>query len=299
VAQARILDAGQEIVNVLYEDAGVEVNWDEVFVAGSSKRGRTVRMLSGIDERVVGLLNAASQTVATREFNTLQSGLWEEGFSPTLAELMTGPFAEELEKAISLPRWNRDIVRNTTYVFAAGTNDPLFPLASTITFQDGLPDNARFLLVPDYGHGIGTVDHAAAFRSMIGERLAGWAWPQVTAEWTDAGVRARVADGSGAVLSDSPTVELWCTVEVDAGATINLCGGGRLEASPNSTDLRLAGWSKVDMVEDGAGIYVANHPDTSLSYPACFVRALTQQEAVATSPVIFSPSLCRVITDLF
>lgn len=302
VAQSRILDAGQEIVNALYEDEGVEVNWDEVFVAGSSKRGRTMRMLSGMDSRVVGVLNAASQTVATREFHTLMSGVWERGFTPTMGDLMTGPFAEELERAISLPHWKPEVVDDTTFVFAVGTNDPLLPLASTVTFQDSLPENARFLLVPNYGHGMGTVDHAAVFRSMIGEQLAGWAWPQVTAEWTEGGVVARVSDGSGAVLSDSPTVDLWCSVDESSTKTIHVfdehCDYERLEPS-NSTDLRLARWSRVNMVKDGDGVYSANPPETSLSYPACIVRAVTQHGTVATSPVILSTPLCEAVGELF
>ena len=137
---------------------------------------------------------------------------------------------------------------------------------------------------------------------MIGERLADWPWPQVTAEWTEAGVLARVSDGSGAVLNGSPTVELWCAIDESATEQINANDEScvRVPLAPsNSTDLRLAGWDKVNMEGDGEGVYVANRPSTSLSYPACIVRALTEQGAVATSPVIFSPPLCEAVGRLF
>ncbi len=62
--------------------------------------------------------------------------------------------------------------------------------------------------------------------------------------------------------------------------------------------LSLASWSKVNMVEDGDGVYSANPPEASLSYPACIVRAVTLHGTVATSPVIFSTPLCEVIREI-
>ncbi len=53
------------------------------------------------------------------------------------------------------------------------------------------------------------------------------------------------------------------------------------------------------MVEDGDGVYSANPPETSLSYPACIVRAVTQHGTVATSPVILSTPLCEAVGELF
>ena len=111
-----------------------------------------------------------------------------------------------------------------------------------------------------------------------------------------------MSDGSGAVLSDSPTVDLWCSVDESSTKTIHVfdehCDYERLEPS-NSTDLRLAGWSRVNMVKDGDGVYSANPPETSLSYPACIVRAVTQHGTVATSPVILSTPLCEAVGELF
>ncbi len=39
------------------------------------------------------------------------------------------------------------------------------------------------MVVPNYQHGMGTIDHLAGFRALIGEGLNGVVWPDVQAQW--------------------------------------------------------------------------------------------------------------------
>ncbi|MBI5482396.1 MAG: hypothetical protein HY906_26310 [Deltaproteobacteria bacterium] len=296
VAQARIIDAAERVLAGYYEALGapVPLEWTRVWTIGSSKRGHTQRFAAAVDARIAGVMVSAADISNLTRFASWELALWTGAYSfgmDSLAALMATPFGQTYRAAVDPFAWRPEVLHGVFFVLAVGTRDPLYPLGACLGYVETLPPDRRLLLVPNYGHGRGTVDHAAVFRALVDHGLNGTSWPTVDARWdVDRNVvQAAVVGGEAAA------VELWCTTGLAANdRVIDTLPDCSLAAMPaaDDTDLRDATWERFPMTARGGGQWEATPPATALSYPACLVRAHTADEQVATSVPLFSAPLC-------
>jgi hypothetical protein len=298
VAQMRIIDAAEAVLEAAYEELGtpVDLDWGRLWTLGSSKRGHAQPIAAALDGRIRGLVVSAADVSNFPAFAAQQLAVWEGGYSfgaPYYGQLADPDVHEAWLRAFDPFRWAPEVLADRTYVLAVGARDHLYPIGASLTYADALPDDTRFLLIPDYGHGWGAVDHLAAFRAMIASDLADAPWPTLDAAWDVDADRVTATVDGGEVAS----VDLWCSTEQGASNPMVKDIGPDCESAPmeptDSPDLRHAAWTRSPMEDLGGGQYAADVPPSALSYPACFVRAATTSGTPITSPPLLSAPLCE------
>lgn len=295
VAQSRILDAAEVVMEELYSALGspIDLDWGRVWTIGSSKRGNTQRIAAAVDPRIAGVVVSAADISAIPDFFEMQSALWVGGYSfgaPDSLPSFESDFGQDWLDAFDTARWQPSVLDGVTYVLAVGVRDPLYPLPASLLYTDALPADHRLVLVPDYGHGQGSVDHAGAFRALIDEGFGGQPWPRVAAAW-DLDTDVVTANVTGEVAA----VELWCTAGLRTNTAVSDlqpdCSSVPMEAT-DSTDLRHMSWQRSPMTDLGDGAWEAAAPATTLAFPACLVRAQSADGKPITSGPLLSEPLC-------
>ena len=298
VAQMRIIDAAEAVVEMAYEELGtpMDLDWGRLWTIGSSKRGHTQPIAAALDGRIRGLVVSAADVTNFPAFASQQLAVWEGGYSfgaPYFDQLADPEVHESWLRAFDPFRWAPEVLAGRTYVLAVGARDHLYPIGASLTYAEALPDDTRFLLVPDYGHGWGAVDHLGAFRALIASDLADEPWPTLDAAWDVDADRVTATVGGGDVAS----VELWCSTEQGATNPMVKDVGPDCETTPmeptDGPDLRHAAWTRTPMEDLGGGQHAADVPPSALSHPACFVRAATADGNPITSPPLLSAPLCE------
>ncbi|MBI4705996.1 MAG: hypothetical protein HY744_33300 [Deltaproteobacteria bacterium] len=296
VAESRLIDAAEAALEALYaqQDEPVELSWSRVWAVGSSKRGNTQRLAAALDERIQGVQISAADVANFPAFAALQLALWPGAYSfepKTMAALLGTAFGEQYLRAFDMARWKPSVLDGVDMTVVVGTRDPLYPHGTILLYAEALPAGFHSVLVPNYGHGQGTVDHVGAFRALLAQGLDGKAWPRVEARWdvSTAQVQA-TSDG------DASAVELWCSESWEDNSNVKDVGADCTPVpmhATNGTDLRHALWARHPMTPAGERMWSAPVPDLALSYPACFVRAQSAQGWPATSLPLFSAALCQ------
>ncbi|MDY0060551.1 MAG: PhoPQ-activated protein PqaA family protein [Myxococcota bacterium] len=298
VAQSRILDAAEAVLNAVYADRGslARVHWQRVWTVGSSKRGHMPRAFAAIDPRAQGSVVAAADLSNLPAFLDLQLAVWSGGYSfsaPEQRPALDTPVGRRYLDCCDPYFWDPEVLGEIPLVIAVGTRDPLYPLAASLTYVAGLPGSTRMLFVPNYGHGHGTIDHVAAFRTLVQRGLAGAPSPRLEASWdlVEGKVTATLRGGEAGL------VELWCTTSLGPQNTAVRETNAACEQvamiPADSPDLRHATWTRHPMASSGPGRWEASPPASELSYPACFVRVETTAGQPLTSGPLLSRALCR------
>jgi hypothetical protein len=233
------------------------------------------------------------------DFLALEGEVWEAAYSfggPANGLLLREPELDPWLRAFDTFRWRPEVLGDCDYVFAVGTNDHLYPIAASLLYREALPAGFRTLMVPNYGHGHGAVDHVAAFRALIDHGLNRTAWPRIEARW-DVGadlITAQVLNG------EVETMDLWCATDLGPRNQLVFdleppeCTERIYPEPVDGSDLRHAVWESIPMDQVESDIYQATPLDSSLTYPACFVRALTADQKPETSGPLLSAALCEV-----
>ena len=294
VAQQRILDAAEHVLQAHYQNTtpGLELDWTRVWTIGNSKRGNLQRILAAFDDRLAGSVVGAADISHFSAFFEQQFALWEGAYSfnaeRASAMFETG-FGETILDAFDTVRWKPELLEDVIYLVAVGTHDPLFPLPASMLYSDALPQGHRYLLVPNYGHGMGTVDHLAAFRAMVDHGLNGASWPRVEAwwDWAAGEVVAQITQGT------AETVQLWCAESLGDRVVSDRCTGESFQGAFDRPDLRQAVWSWTPMMEIASGTYRAEPLPSALQYQACVVRVVTEDQKVSTSGPLLNEPLCQ------
>lgn len=300
VAHMRILDASERVLEQIYSSSGtpVDLSWSRIWTIGSSKRGITQRILAALDPRIQGVIVSAADVSNFVDFLALEGLVWEAAYSfggPANGLLLQEPVLDPWLRAFDAFRWRPEVLGDVDYVLAVGTNDHLYPIAASLLYREALPGGFHMLMVPNYGHGCGAVDHVAAFRALIDHGLNGTPWPRIEARW-DVGadlITAHVLDG------EVERADLWCATDLGPRNELVFdleppaCTERIYPEPVDGSDLRDAVWESVPMDQVESDIYQATPLDSSLTYPACFVRALTADGKPATSGPLLSAALCE------
>jgi hypothetical protein len=296
VAEMRIVDAAQDVLNGVYAGlgSGVAVDWARLWTIGSSKRGNAQRLAAAIDDRIDGVVVSAANISNFEVFFNAQLSLWEGAYSfdaPTAVDELGTAFGRSYLEAYDSFLWDPEVLDGVAYVMAVGTNDPAYPIMSSLFYMESLPAERRFVMVPNYGHGMGAVDHLAALRALVDLRLNGAAWPTVEAQWD--WLTNRVTATVGGPAPDA--VDLWCTTSNGENPAVidTLPDCSRVPMTPeDGTDLRHAIWTRQPMTGAGGGVFEIDVPPSALSYPACVVRVVADGDKVSTSVPLLSEPLC-------
>jgi len=89
----------------------------------------------------------------------------------------------QMRERFDVARWQPSVLAGKSFRDAVGANHRHAPVLLRNTYAEGLPASVRFLFIPNYQHGMGTIDHLAAVRAMVDHDLNGTAWPRVDAGW--------------------------------------------------------------------------------------------------------------------
>lgn len=272
------------------------MKFTRLWIHGSSKRGNTQRIFAAIDGRVDGAMWSAADLSNFPELVKMQLAVWKEGHSfraPDMAADLATPFGDRWLRAFDTFRWKETVLGSLVTLSAVGTLDHLFPVGSYLAHGAALPAGHRMILVPNYPHGCGAVDHAAAFRALVAHRLTQKPLLSVQANW-DYGNNRVLATVAGPTPDK---VSLWCTTSQGAVnplvKAVDATCVKKAVTPADTTDLRHASWTSMPMSANGAGHYQSTPPKSTLTYPACFVRAATKAGVVATSGPLLSKGLCK------
>ncbi len=293
----RVLDGAEYVLNKVYaaRNSQVMVSLKSVFALGCSKYGHTLRTLAAVDPRLAGILVGCADISNNPAFFAQQDLLWKDSFSfvgtRQIHEAAPAKVMARWRATFDQARWKPSVLANKAMVLATGTGDQLYPLPASYTYAQAMPPNHSYLFVPNFGHGIGSIDHIAALRSMVTRTLAGKSLLRVEARWplgtleVDAGLEGGVATSA----------ELWCSTKMVASkATVpNVCGDRPPMKATLSTDMRHAWFDKTDMVKGADGRWRGTVPKTDYAAPACLVRMRTAADDVATSEPLLSAQLCK------
>lgn len=193
--------------------------------------------------------------------------------------------------------WAPSVIDDRPLLVTAGANDTYFAAGALNLYWTSLGANARALIIPNYAHGGGTIDHAVAFRSLVNYLANGVPMLDVKAHWdfVTNEVRAVVSNGTPS------GVELWCSVRMTDAQIISLRQDENCHSvGPNyrvgPPDTRYAHFEKVDMSlvngewrgtpPIGEGGYA--------QYQECIVRAVAGADGgVVTSLRMMNRELCE------
>ncbi len=179
-------------VTALAAVPGVEA--ERFVVTGCSKRGAASWIAAATDERIAGAFPACWNSGNVPEWLSLKARRWGLDYQPrpdagTMApafittrqqmEIMKNPLAERM-RWYSDPYEFRSRLRGKKILYAAGTNDPLFPVASDTVFLPHM-NGVRILLVPNAGHTPSTRRHLTAWRMWLAHVFAGRDVPVISA----------------------------------------------------------------------------------------------------------------------
>lgn len=294
VSLSRVVDAVQTWLDLNHP--GFEPV-SRVWATGCSKSGWPLRHLLAIDQRIDGAIAACLDHANYDEYAAQQQALWpdDQGFSAQWLGLNSMSDAEDLTNATDMVRWDPLVFEDRMLVTAMGTNDHHSPVGSAHTWFNAAPAEHRAVFVPNAGHTSGTVDHMTALATLIDHRRDGVPWPRVDAYWdiTSAQISARITEGT------PDRVEVWCATFMNdtphpRAETVDpeTCAIGVPEVF-DGTDLRSARWERVSMMTlTQESRTWAGTPWSTLAYPACVVRAVSQETVVSTSIPLMSRERC-------
>lgn len=316
VSQQRILEASQQVLNGYYQGLGsaTRFDWTRRVTVGCSKRGITQFDLAAIDPHVVAAFaycaNAANLPMFEKQRATIWTGGWKIQPPPPMGGVATSaPVNAMLEGDFDPFRWAPPVLAGRELVVGMGTRDSYFNMGFSLDYFAALPTGSRLLLVPGYGHGMGTVDHAGAVRAYLRSVTGAAPWPSVTARWNTATdtIDATVSGGQ------AQGAELWCddgllanpdVYDVSLAGSPPSCRSVPLPPS-DGPDTRQTSWVRLPLRDLGNGRYRAAGVLAAIAAksasgkapadPACFVRIVSADGSPATSGPLLSKPLCRAL----
>ena len=169
---------------------------DRFVVSGCSKRGEASWIAVNADARFAGAFPTCWNAGNVEEWVQLKAERWGLDFEPrpgadtiAPASLSTRRQMEHARSergrqylAITDPFLYRDRLKDKKILYAAGTNDHLFPAVSDRVFLPRMPESVRILLVPNTTHTPGTPQHLMAWKMWLAHTFAGRDVPRIRIE---------------------------------------------------------------------------------------------------------------------
>lgn len=167
---------------------------ERAVVTGCSKRGAASWIAVGFDDRIVGAYPACWNCGNTLDWLQLKAERWGLDYQPkanatTMAPAfittrqqmaeVKAPHASEYQSYTD-PFQYRDRIKSKKILYAAGTDDPLFPVMSDSVFLPRISGDIRIHLVPNAAHTNATPRHLTAWRMWLAHVLAGRDVPAIT-----------------------------------------------------------------------------------------------------------------------
>jgi PhoPQ-activated pathogenicity-related protein len=173
-----------------------EAGAERFVVSGCSKRGEASWIAVNADDRVAGAYPTCWNAGNVLEWTELKAQRWGLDYEPrpnsgtiAPASLSTRAQREHAHSprgreylAFTDPYRFRERLRDKRILYAAGTNDRLFPAVSDRVFLPEMGENVRILLVPNTGHTPGTPQHLAAWRMWLAHTFGGRDVPLIRVE---------------------------------------------------------------------------------------------------------------------
>lgn len=162
-------------------------------VTGGSKRGAASWIAAGADDRIIGAFPMSWNAGNISAFLELKARRWGLDYQPRKNPGTVAPAfvttREQIARAkhargqvygrYTDPYEFRDRLKDKQILYAVGTNDPLFPVASDTVFLPHMPPSVRMSLVPNAGHTVNTPRHLTAWRMWLAHCFAGRDVPRI------------------------------------------------------------------------------------------------------------------------
>lgn len=333
IAASRLIDASQGVLNQVaaqanWRDQNNQVysfNFNTVVAMGGSKRGAAMEKFIVLDPRVKTGLAGHANAGNYLDYQMQRSSLFANSYPSDVYteeedQFAFGQITQKWLDYYDPTRWSPDLWIGKTVARSFGSFDTYYAQGAELLFANSMPSETRWLVVPNYGHGFGTVDVAILFRNLVNRTLTGNSdYLKVDAKHyieTET-VNATV---TGTNNFNDVRVELWCTKgDLDdfipdrnqwpptlrnrfSCASLN---NDDFDFNPVTPDLRYSHLDKVIMTDFGGGKYSADvnsilgvgwTNSTGTNFIGCYVRAVKggaqKDSSVATSYLLMNEPLC-------
>jgi len=203
-----------------------EIQAERFVVTGCSKRGAASWIAAAADDRIIGAYPTCWNAGNGQEFIQLKAERWGLDYQPrsdgnTMApafittqqqmEISKHPMADSYASFVDPYRYG-NLLRGKKILYAAGTNDPLFPPVSGTVFLPHMSANIRSLLVPNAGHTMDTDRHLNAWRMWLAHCFAGRGVPDILVDANRQGNNA-VVTATVKTRTHITAVRIWSATD--------------------------------------------------------------------------------------